>query len=74
MKINTFFIGVVLVILGFIALTYDRIPYRTERERVGWGPFQATVEKEKSVPVSNVIGIIVLVAGVILIIKNRRKK
>ena len=60
-------VGILLVLLGIVGLSYNRITY-TSREKIAEvGPFQATAAKEKSIPLSPVLGGAALIAGVGLI-------
>jgi hypothetical protein len=66
-------VGILLVLLGIVGLSYNRITY-TSREKIAEiGPFQATAEKEKSIPVSPVLGGVALIAGVGLIAVGYKK-
>jgi hypothetical protein len=56
-----------LVLLGIFALTYKGITYTSKEKIVEVGPFEASAEKEKSIPLSPVLGGVSLVAGVGLI-------
>ena len=66
-------IGVVLIVLGVIALAYGGITY-TKREKVlDIGPIQATAERQKTIPLPPVLGGLALVGGVALLIAGSRK-
>ena len=66
-------VGILLVLLAIVGLSYNRITY-TSREKIAQiGPFQATAEKEKSIPLSPVLGGVALVAGVGLIAVGYKK-
>jgi len=66
-------IGIVLIIIGIIALAYGGITY-TKREKVlDFGPIQATAEKQKIIPLPPVLGGICLVGGIVLVIVGNRK-
>jgi hypothetical protein len=43
-------IGVFLILLGIVALSYERITYKTKEKIIDIGPLQATAEREKSIP------------------------
>lgn len=74
MKKNLFAISIILIVIGIFAMNYDRVAYKTERERRGIGPFTYVEERERTVSVSKVLGILALVAGgVILLSKLKRK-
>ncbi len=66
-------IGIVLILLGIVALSYNRITYTTKEKIVEIGPLQATAEKEKSIPLPPMLGGLALVAGVGLIALGYKK-
>jgi uncharacterized membrane protein len=66
-------IGIVLILLGIVALSYNRITYTTKEKIVEIGPLQATAEKEKSIPLPPLLGGLALVAGVGLIAVGYKK-
>ena len=57
-------VGIVLILLGIVALSYNRITYTTKEKIAEIGPLQATAEKEKSIPLPPMLGGLALVAGV----------
>jgi uncharacterized membrane protein len=66
-------IGIVLIIIGVIALVWGGITY-TKREKVlDIGPIQATAEKQKTIPFPPMLGGICLVGGIVLVIVGSRK-
>lgn len=60
-------IGVVLIILGVIALGYQGITYTTHKKVLDVGPIQATKEEHKTIPLPPIVGAIALVGGVALV-------
>jgi uncharacterized membrane protein len=66
-------IGIVLILLGIVALSYNRITYTTKEKIVEIGPLQATAEKEKSIPLPPMLGGLALVAGIGLIAVGYKK-
>ena len=66
-------IGIVLILLGIVALSYNLITYTTKEKIVEIGPLQATAEKEKSIPLPPMLGGLALVAGVGLIAVGYKK-
>jgi uncharacterized membrane protein HdeD (DUF308 family) len=66
-------VGVVLIILGVLALAYQGITYTTREKVIDLGPLQASVDKEKSIPLPPIVGALALVGGVVLIIVGVRK-
>ena len=66
-------IGIVLILLGIVALSYNRITYTKKEKIAEIGPLQATAEKEKSIPLPPMLGGLALVAGVGLIAVGYKK-
>jgi len=66
-------IGIVLIILGIVALAYQGITYTTREKVVDLGPLKASVEKEKTIPLPPVLGGLVIAAGVFLVWVGARR-
>jgi hypothetical protein len=65
--------GALLILIGVVALSMGGFRF-TRREKVAEvGPVQVTTERERSFPVSPVIGGLAIVAGVVLIVASSRK-
>ncbi|HEX2931480.1 MAG TPA: DUF3185 domain-containing protein [Candidatus Binatia bacterium] len=69
----TLIVGIVLILLGIVALSYNRITYTTREKIVEIGPLTATAEKEKSIPLPPLLGGLVLVAGIGVIAVGYKK-
>jgi hypothetical protein len=68
----TAIVGIVLIVLGIFALAYQGITY-TKRERVAdVGPFHATREKTKTIPLPPVLGGTALVGGIVLLVAGSK--
>ena len=66
--------GILLVVLGVLALVYQGFTY-TRRERVlDIGPIHATVDTQERVPLPPIAGGLALVAGASLLVVGARKK
>ena len=66
-------IGIILIVIGVIALVWGGITY-TKREKVlDLGPIQATAEKQKTIPFQPVLGGICLVGGIVLVVVGTRQ-
>jgi hypothetical protein len=66
-------IGLVLVILGILALVYGGISYNRQRTVLDVGPFKATATEQKNIPLSPIVGGIVLLGGIILLVAPRKR-
>ena len=65
-------IGVVLVVIGVLALVYGGISYNRERAILDVGPFKATATEQKNVPFSPIVGGIALLGGILLLAGQRK--
>ena len=61
-------VGIVLIILGIVALTYQGITYTTREKVLQIDPLEATKKTEKTIPLPPLLGGIALGAGILLII------
>ena len=60
-------VGILLIVLGVIAFSYQGITY-TKREKVlDIGPIEATTEKKETIPLPPVLGALALIGGVALV-------
>jgi hypothetical protein len=66
-------VGIVLIVLGVVALGYEGISYTTREKVVDIGPLQASVEKKKTIPLSPVLGGAALLGGIVLVIAGSRR-
>ena len=66
-------IGFVLVILGLLALVYGGISYNRQRTVLDVGPFKATASEQKNIPLSPIVGGIVLLSGILLMVIPRKR-
>jgi uncharacterized membrane protein len=68
-----FLVGILLIVLGGLALAYQGFTY-THREKVlDVGPIHATADKQDHVSIPPVLGGLVLVAGVVLVVIGAKK-
>ena len=73
MKSPVIVIGVVLIVLGVVALAYQGITYTTQEKILEVGPLKATAEKKHTVPLPPIVGGLALTAGVILVAVGSRR-
>jgi hypothetical protein len=66
-------LGLVLVVLGGLALVYQGFSY-TRREKVlDIGPIHATADREEHVPLPPIVGGLALAAGAALLVMGAKK-
>ncbi len=67
-------IGIVLVVLGALALAYQGINYTRTEKVLDLGPIHATTETHKRIPLPPILGGIALIGGVALLVVGARRK
>ena len=67
-------IGLVLIVLGLAALAYQGVTYTSREKVLDIGPIHATAERDKTVPLPPVLGIVAVAAGVVLVVAGVRKR
>ncbi len=67
-------IGVLLIVLGIVALALGGIRYTTREKVLDIGPIEATAEKHKEIPISPIVGIASIAGGVALVIAGSRTR
>jgi hypothetical protein len=65
--------GIVLIILGVVALAIQGITYTTQKKVLDIGPIQATKEEHRTIPISPVLGGLALVGGIALMIGSGKR-
>ena len=63
--------GILLVVLGIVALAYGGITYTTRDEVVDIGPLEVTKESQETVPLPPLLGAVSLIGGVVLLLSRR---
>ncbi len=72
MKLATI-IGIILIVIGLIALIFNGIPYQSEQGDLNVGPVHAQVTTQKTFPLPRILGVISTAAGVLVLVVGRRK-
>lgn len=65
-------LGIVLIIIGVVALAYQGFTYTTREKAVDLGPIQITAEKEHTVPLPPILGVAALVGGIALLVMGKK--
>jgi hypothetical protein len=66
-------LGVILIVLGIVALAYQGITYTTSEKVVDLGPLKVEAQKERTIPLPPLVGAALVVGGVILLVVSRRR-
>ncbi|MGB8341040.1 MAG: DUF3185 domain-containing protein [Chthoniobacterales bacterium] len=66
-------IGIILIVVGIIALAYGGFTYTKREKIIDAGPLQVSANKEHTIPFPPVLGGLALAGGVVLLIVGSRK-
>jgi uncharacterized membrane protein len=64
-------IGILLIVLGGLALAYQGFNYTKQEKVLDIGPIHATAEEQKHVSIPPLLGGLALVGGIVLVIAER---
>ena len=67
-------IGIVLLVLGVLALAYQGINYTRKEKILDIGPIHATAETQERIPLPPVVGGLALAGGIVLLIMGAKQK
>ena len=70
---GTIIAGILLTVLGVLALAYQGITYTQQKKVIDLGPLQASTKTEKHIPIPPVLGIAAIGGGVALLITGVRQ-
>ena len=65
--------GIVLVVVGVLALAYGGFSYTRREKIVDIGPIEATAETRERVPLPPIVGGAALIGGIVLLVVAGRK-
>jgi len=65
-------VGIVLIVLGIVALAYQGVTYTTHKKVLDIGPIQATKEEHNTIPIPPILGVLALIGGVVILATDRR--
>ena len=71
---GTRIVGLILVVIGLVGLLWGGVFWTRERTVVDIGPIAAKAKERDGVPISPIVGGLILVAGVVLMIVPSRRK
>jgi hypothetical protein len=65
--------GLVLIVIGLVALAYQGVTYTTRETVLDIGPVHATADRQKTLPIPPIVGIVAMVGGVVLLLAGARE-
>jgi hypothetical protein len=65
--------AIILIVLGVVAMAYQGITYTTTEKALDLGPLQVTAEKQHTIPLPPVFGLLAILGGVALFVVGGRK-
>jgi uncharacterized membrane protein len=65
--------GILLIVLGAVALMYQGITYTKREKLLDLGPIHATTETQKTIPLPPVVGGLALVGGIVILVLGARR-
>jgi uncharacterized membrane protein len=66
-------VGILLVVLGALALAYQGFNYTRHEQVMNVGPMHVTTETQDRVPIPPILGGLALVGGIVLIVVGVKK-
>ena len=66
-------IGIILIVIGIVALAYGGFSYTKREKIIDAGPLQVSADKEKTVPLPPILGGLCLVGGIVLVVVGSKK-
>jgi hypothetical protein len=67
-------LGIVLAVLGALALVYQGFNYTRQKTVIDVGPIHATADENEHVPLPPIVGGVALAAGFVLIALGAKQK
>ena len=71
---STSLAGIVLVVLGVLALAYQGINYTRRETVLDVGPIHATADTEKHIPLPPIVGGLAILGGALLLFAGANEK
>ena len=67
-------LGIVLIVLGIVALAYGGISWTDRDTVIDAGPFEVQTVEREGIPLSPILGIVSVAAGVVLVVAGGRRR
>jgi hypothetical protein len=66
-------LGILLIVVGVLALAYPAITYTDRDEILDAGPIELATETEESIPIPPLVGGVAIAGGIGLLVFGRRR-
>jgi drug/metabolite transporter (DMT)-like permease len=66
--------GIILIVVGILALVYQGFSYTQTKQDAKLGPIEIQHQETHDVPVSPIVGVVCIVAGVAALVVGGRSK
>lgn len=67
-------VGILLIVVGVVALALGGFSYTKREKAIDLGPLEVTTEQRKTVPVSPIVGIAAVGAGIVLVVVGSKTR
>ncbi len=71
---STSLAGIVLIVLGVLALAYQGITYTRHERVLDVGPIHASADTKETVPIPPVLGALAIAGGIALLVLGSKRK
>jgi hypothetical protein len=71
---STTIAGIVLIVLGLLALAYQGFTYTRRETVIDVGPIHATADKKETVPIPPIVGALAVAGGIALVFAGSKRK
>jgi hypothetical protein len=66
-------VGIVLIVIGVVALAYQGITYTTREKVLEVGPVEVRKDTRKTIPLPPLVGGVALASGIVLVLVGARR-
>jgi uncharacterized membrane protein YidH (DUF202 family) len=67
-------VGIVLIVVGLLALAFGGISWTKRETVVDLGPIQAQTEKKETLPLPPIFGALAVAGGIVLVVVGGRRQ
>lgn len=67
-------VGAILIVVGLVGLLWGGVFWTSEKTVLDIGPIEAKAQEREGVPISPIVGGVILAAGVVLLLVPARRR